>query len=470
MHFARVLRAAGLPVGPAKVIAALDAVEAVGIENREDFRAALQSVFIERHEQQALFDQAFELFWRNPRLLERMLQLLLPRVYGRVSARRRRSAAAGAARRGAGAAETIAATGRSRGAGDRARCRVDVFAARSAAGQGFRIDERRRAGAGQGDDRAPAPAVARITDTTHRGRGSRARRSTCAPRLRAMASARGAVVPLAWRQRRRRRPPLVVLCDISGSMDRYSRMLLFFLHAITNDRDRVHVLLFGTRLTNITRHLRHRDVDVAIARVSASVSGLGRRHAHRRLPRGVQPPLVAPAARAGRDRAAHQRRPRQRRRRRTGAGDGSTAQVLPPADLAQSAAALRGLRGRGRPASAPCCRTSTSSCRCIIWKASSSWRARSRGAHSRAVARHRCPGRRKHRNDIGGQPIMEMNGSRDVPASVEPTWNALNDPEVLKACIAGCESIEQGVRQRIHGCDDGARRAGVGESSTAASC
>jgi len=90
--------------------------------------------------------------------------------------------------------------------------------------------------------------------------------------LRAMASARGTVVPLAWRKRRRRRPPLVVLCDISGSMDRYSRMLLFFMHAITNDRDRVHVLLFGTRLTNITRHLRQRDVDVAIARVSASVT------------------------------------------------------------------------------------------------------------------------------------------------------------------------------------------------------
>jgi uncharacterized protein with von Willebrand factor type A (vWA) domain len=90
--------------------------------------------------------------------------------------------------------------------------------------------------------------------------------------LRAIASARGAVAPLAWRKRRRRRPPLVVLCDISGSMDRYARMLLFFLHAITNDRDRVHTLLFGTRLTNITRHLKQRDVDVAIARVAASVS------------------------------------------------------------------------------------------------------------------------------------------------------------------------------------------------------
>src|SRR5207253_2161656 len=83
MHFCRVLRAAGLPVGPAKIIAAIEAVEAVGIEHREDFRAALESVLIERHEQQALFAQAFELFWRNPRLLERMMQLLLPKVYTR---------------------------------------------------------------------------------------------------------------------------------------------------------------------------------------------------------------------------------------------------------------------------------------------------------------------------------------------------------------------------------------------------
>src|SRR4029077_4853809 len=63
-----------------------------------------------------------------------------------------------------------------------------------------------------------------------------------------------------------------VLCDISGSMDRYARMLLHFLHAITNDKDRVHVLLFGTRLTNVTRHLKHRDIDVALSRVPAAVS------------------------------------------------------------------------------------------------------------------------------------------------------------------------------------------------------
>ena len=66
-------------------------------------------------------------------------------------------------------------------------------------------------------------------------------------------------------------PPLVVLCDISGSMNPYSRMFLHFLHAITNDRDRVSVFVFGTRLTNITRQLRHRDVDVAMTRVAEAI-------------------------------------------------------------------------------------------------------------------------------------------------------------------------------------------------------
>ncbi len=89
--------------------------------------------------------------------------------------------------------------------------------------------------------------------------------------LRSSVGAGGALTPLKFRARRRRTPPLVVLCDISGSMDRYARMLLHFLHAITNDRHRVHVLTFGTRLTNITRHLRHRDVDVALARVAGAV-------------------------------------------------------------------------------------------------------------------------------------------------------------------------------------------------------
>jgi uncharacterized protein len=58
------------------------------------------------------------------------------------------------------------------------------------------------------------------------------------------------------------------LCDISGSMARYAQILLHFLHAVTNDRDRVQVFLFGTRLSNVTRQLRHRDPEAAFQMVS----------------------------------------------------------------------------------------------------------------------------------------------------------------------------------------------------------
>jgi uncharacterized protein with von Willebrand factor type A (vWA) domain len=98
----------------------------------------------------------------------------------------------------------------------------------------------------------------------------RGRRVDMRSTLRSSLRTPGAIT-LRRRERERRHPPLVVLCDISGSMSRYSRLFLHFMHAITNDRDRVHTFLFGTRLTNVTRYLRQRDVDVALAKVAAAV-------------------------------------------------------------------------------------------------------------------------------------------------------------------------------------------------------
>src|SRR5437868_3687700 len=81
----------------------------------------------------------------------------------------------------------------------------------------------------------------------------------------------GHFIDLERREKQWHEPPLVVLCDISGSCSNYSRMFLHFLHALTNDRDRVHVFLFGTRLTNVTRELKRRDIDEAMSKVSGAV-------------------------------------------------------------------------------------------------------------------------------------------------------------------------------------------------------
>jgi uncharacterized protein with von Willebrand factor type A (vWA) domain len=81
----------------------------------------------------------------------------------------------------------------------------------------------------------------------------------------------GEIMELSRSRRLTRPPPLVVLCDISGSMGRYAQILLHFLHAVANDRERVSIFLFGTRLSNITRQLRHRDPEMAFQMVAATV-------------------------------------------------------------------------------------------------------------------------------------------------------------------------------------------------------
>ncbi|TMH21379.1 MAG: VWA domain-containing protein, partial [Betaproteobacteria bacterium] len=83
MHFARVLRAAGLPIGPDRVLDAVRALEVAGVERREDFYWTLASVFLGRREQFEIYDQAFHIFWRDPQLLERVMAMFLPQVYGR---------------------------------------------------------------------------------------------------------------------------------------------------------------------------------------------------------------------------------------------------------------------------------------------------------------------------------------------------------------------------------------------------
>jgi uncharacterized protein with von Willebrand factor type A (vWA) domain len=270
MYFARTLRAAGLAIGPGRVIDALKAVEAVGVGTRDDLYWTLHAVFVNRREQQPIFDQAFHIFWRNPQLLQKMLMAMLPSIDAggateeeREPMLRRLAEAFSAERDGAGdgreseeeeiefdAAMTYSA---------RELLQKTDFESLSNA----EVEAAKRMIAAM---RLPIMTVRTRRYATDRNGRRIDLRATMRAQLRS-----GGAIPLRYRKPRRRHPPLVVLCDISGSMSRYSRLLLHFMHAITNDRDRVHSFLFGTRLTNITRHLRQRDVDLALARVATKV-------------------------------------------------------------------------------------------------------------------------------------------------------------------------------------------------------
>jgi uncharacterized protein with von Willebrand factor type A (vWA) domain len=268
MHFARVLRSAGLPVGPGKVLDALAALEIAGVERRDDFYWTLAAVFVDRREQFEIFDQAFHIFWRDPKLLERVMSLFLPQVHGRVQDEQPEMSNR--------LAEALLPKDKP-GESPEAPQEIELDATftvsdrevlQRADFESMTNEELAQAKRLIANLRLPIPEVR----TRRLVPDSRGRRVDLRATLRASLRTGADIIPLRRRSPEFRHPPLVVLCDISGSMSRYSRMFLHFLHAITNDRDRVHTFVFGTRLTNITRHLRHRDVDVALAGVSAAVA------------------------------------------------------------------------------------------------------------------------------------------------------------------------------------------------------
>jgi len=271
MHFARVLRHAGLPADPARVIDALRALEFTGLARRDDFYWALAAVFLDRREQRALFVQAFHIFWRDPDMLGRMMQLLLPRVEGRGVAPRPPEAAPRLA-------EALA--GRTPGKPGRREAMSDEFAVDAALTFSprellARKDFAQMTSAEWLQARTAVAALRlrlpRITTRRYQP-ATRSRAVDARASLRAALRGGSGVIPLKYRAPRLVEPPLVVLCDISGSMDRYSRMLLHFVHALANDARRIHAFVFGTRLTNITHHLRHCDPDLAVAAVSRAVA------------------------------------------------------------------------------------------------------------------------------------------------------------------------------------------------------
>lgn len=265
IYFARALRAAGIPVGPGAIMDALEALRVTGVGPREDFYWTLHSVFVKRHEHSILFDQAFRLFFRKRGYLERLMASMLPptpagpepakpasqrvqdALFSQLGERRERESTE---------AEFDARLTMSE---------IEVLQKKDFA----QMTAAEIAAAKQAIKRLVLPLdearTRRLAPHLH-GHIIDVRRT-----LRGSFKAGGALIDLKFLGPRSKAPPIVALLDISGSMSQYTRLFLHFLHAVTDARKRVHSFLFGTRLTNITRALRAKDPDEALAACSASV-------------------------------------------------------------------------------------------------------------------------------------------------------------------------------------------------------
>ena len=266
LYFARALRAAGIPVGPGAVLDALEALSVANVGTRDDFYWTLHAVFVKRHEHTILFDQAFRIFFRKRGYIEKMIASMLPEI------------APGSPKAPPPGAQRIQeALFSGLNERDQSKSEVEVDARLTVSDQEI-LQKKDFAQMSAAESAAAKEAIARLTLPLDEVRTRRlapnrhghiidVRRT-----LRASMKAGGALIDLKYLGPRVKEPPIVALLDISGSMSEYTRLFLHFLHAVTDARKRVTTFLFGTRLTNVTRAIRQRDPDEALAACSANVA------------------------------------------------------------------------------------------------------------------------------------------------------------------------------------------------------
>jgi hypothetical protein len=267
VYFARALRSAGIPLGPGSVLDALAAVRAAGVGTKEDFYWTLHAVFVKRHEHSVLFDQAFKIFFRKRGYLERLIAMMSPEMTG---APAQEPEAPQASQRVLDAlfqgAEKI----------EREKQEVELDARFTVSDREV-LEKKDFAQMTAAEIAAAKDAIKRMVlgfDNVKTRRlipNPHGHRIDLRRTLRSTLKAGGAVIDLKYRGPRTKMPPVVALLDISGSMSQYTRLFLHFLHAVTDARKRVSTFLFGTRLTNVTRALKEKDPDEALAACSASV-------------------------------------------------------------------------------------------------------------------------------------------------------------------------------------------------------
>lgn len=266
VYFCRVLRGAGLRLGPASVNDAINAVIVAGLGSRDDFYWTLHAVLVKRREDGVVFDEAFRLFWRSRALVEKLLAMFSPQV----AAERPKKKRAGENR------VTNALFEGHRNQNTELPPEIEVDARMSVSHKEvLRTKDFAHLSAADLAEARRAIKAMRINQErmSMRRFEPSAKRGVIDIRATLKHSARpsGGLMLPHFKKLKTRTPPLVVIADISGSMSQYSRLFLQFVHAIMEGRRDVHAFVFGTRLTNITRHMRSRDIDVALDECAAMV-------------------------------------------------------------------------------------------------------------------------------------------------------------------------------------------------------
>lgn len=273
LYFCKALRRAGLSVGPAQVKDAITAVAAVGFSNREDFHVTLRATLVTKSEHLQVFDQVFDLFWRDPEILENMITNLLPVINAPPRPKKPKAAEHRAAQAMAGNHQST------KDLPSRDEIELDARFSLSSEERILNMDfdqmslqelNEAKSVLANLDLQLSPIASRRYKPSSHAVRIDRRKALQLARRT------GGEVMYLPRISQQHQTPDIVALCDISGSMSVYSRMMMHFMHALStqrrNQNNSVHTFTFGTSLSNVTRALKVKDPDEALAAVGQQVS------------------------------------------------------------------------------------------------------------------------------------------------------------------------------------------------------
>ncbi len=258
--FGRLLRRLDIDVTPTHLINLVEAMKHLDLGRRRDVQNGSRTVLISRHEHLALFDVVFDLFWRANRSESQLNPESLLQKFRQVKQQP-------AEKTGEQPSPTQAESDREKPESET----VPIYSAQEI------LRHKDFAQLTEDELAAVQKLMKEMKWELEQRRTRRKVRSSIGSYLDMRQTLRhnlrhcGELIQLKWRRPKRKRRPLVVLCDISGSMETYSRLLLQFIYVISSGLEKTETFVFGTRLTRITHHLRHRDVERALSMTTDAI-------------------------------------------------------------------------------------------------------------------------------------------------------------------------------------------------------
>jgi uncharacterized protein with von Willebrand factor type A (vWA) domain len=268
LRFIRLLRKSGVKVGNRSSIDTLKSIKILKIGNRKEFYWALFSNLINRNEDKEIFDQCFYLFWQNPKIMEQMFNLLLPQIGNQRAPENKKE-------------KTVKRINDliQKPSIDKKEDQKDevVFDAQMSWSNKSTIKSKDFEMMSLDEINIAKQEIKKLLINFNKDKTRRWNKLDNGMKISPKETIKkglknNGLINLVYKTRLKKNKPLVILIDISGSMESYSRIMLFFSHLLLEQHKNIEVFIFGTKLTKITKLLNNEDVDFALDKIGVSVT------------------------------------------------------------------------------------------------------------------------------------------------------------------------------------------------------